>query len=38
MPFYLGVTLLEHGEWLVAQARAAEAGPLLTQVATTRPT
>jgi hypothetical protein len=29
MPFWLAVTLLEHGEWLVIQGRPAEAGPLL---------
>ncbi|MGE5273975.1 MAG: ATP-binding protein [Verrucomicrobiota bacterium] len=29
MPFHLAVALLEHGEWLVAQGRAAEAVPLL---------
>ena len=27
----LAVTLLEHGEWLAAQGRAAEAAPLLTE-------
>jgi tetratricopeptide (TPR) repeat protein len=29
VPFWLGVTLLEHGEWLIAEGRAAEAEPLL---------
>ena len=29
MPFYVAVTLLEHGEWLVAQSRADDAEPLL---------
>jgi ATP/maltotriose-dependent transcriptional regulator MalT len=29
MPFYVAVTLLEHGEWLVAQHRVDEAKPLL---------
>jgi hypothetical protein len=29
VPFYLAVTLLEHGEWLVGQDRAEEAEPLL---------
>jgi hypothetical protein len=28
-PFWLGVTLLEHGEWLASQGRADQAGPLL---------
>jgi class 3 adenylate cyclase/tetratricopeptide (TPR) repeat protein len=28
-PFWLGVTLLEHGEWLASQGRAGQAGPLL---------
>ena len=28
--FYLGVTQLEHGEWLIGQERAAEAEPMLT--------
>jgi hypothetical protein len=31
MPFWLAVTELEHGEWLMAQGRAAEAGPLLSE-------
>jgi class 3 adenylate cyclase/tetratricopeptide (TPR) repeat protein len=31
VPFWLGVTLLEHGEWLVGEARAAEAEPLLAE-------
>jgi class 3 adenylate cyclase/tetratricopeptide (TPR) repeat protein len=30
-PFYLAVTLLEYGEWLAAQGRAAEAAPLLAE-------
>jgi predicted ATPase len=30
-PFWLGVTLLDHGEWLVGQSRAEEAEPLLTE-------
>jgi class 3 adenylate cyclase/tetratricopeptide (TPR) repeat protein len=30
-PFYLAVTLLEHGEWLVTQDRGEEAQPLLTE-------
>jgi hypothetical protein len=29
IPFWLAVTLLEHGEWLVAQDRPEEAEPLL---------
>jgi predicted ATPase/class 3 adenylate cyclase len=29
VPFWLGVTLLEHGEWLVAEGRADEAEPML---------
>jgi hypothetical protein len=29
MRFWLGVALLEHGEWLTGDGRAAEAGPLL---------
>jgi hypothetical protein len=29
VPFYMAVTLLEHGEWLARQGRNAEAGPLL---------
>jgi predicted ATPase/class 3 adenylate cyclase len=29
VPFWLGVTLLEHGEWLVTEGRADEAEPLL---------
>ena len=28
MPFYVAITLLEHGEWLVSQSRADEASPL----------
>jgi tetratricopeptide (TPR) repeat protein len=31
MPFYLGVTLTEHGEWLIAEERAAYAEPLLAE-------
>jgi class 3 adenylate cyclase/tetratricopeptide (TPR) repeat protein len=31
MPFWLAVTLTEHGEWLVAEDRAAEAEPLLAE-------
>jgi class 3 adenylate cyclase/tetratricopeptide (TPR) repeat protein len=31
VPFYLAVTELEHGEWLVAEGRADEAEPLLTE-------
>jgi tetratricopeptide (TPR) repeat protein len=31
MPFWLGVTLLEHGEWLVGQGRADDAEPLLAE-------
>src|SRR5207248_4841642 len=31
MPFWMAVTLLEHGEWLVARGRAEEAGPLLAE-------
>jgi hypothetical protein len=30
-PFWLAVTELEHGEWLVAQGRAGEAEPLLSE-------
>lgn len=29
MPFWLGVTLLEHGEWLAGDGRSAQAEPLL---------
>ncbi|MDP9342774.1 MAG: AAA family ATPase [Actinomycetota bacterium] len=29
VPFWLAVSLLEHGDWLVSQGRAEEAGPLL---------
>ena len=29
LPFWLAVTQLEHGEWLVEQGRAQEAEPLL---------
>jgi tetratricopeptide (TPR) repeat protein len=31
MPFWLAVTLTEHGEWLIAQDRAADAEPLLAE-------
>jgi class 3 adenylate cyclase/tetratricopeptide (TPR) repeat protein len=31
VPFYLGVTVLEHGEWLAAHDRADEAGALLAE-------
>jgi hypothetical protein len=31
MPFWLGTTLLEHGEWLVRAGRTAEAEPLLSE-------
>jgi class 3 adenylate cyclase/predicted ATPase len=31
IPFWLAVTLLEHGEWLAGQDRAAEAEPLLAE-------
>ena len=31
MPFWLAVTLLEHGEWLVSEGRAGEADPLLAE-------
>jgi class 3 adenylate cyclase/tetratricopeptide (TPR) repeat protein len=31
LPFWLAVTLLEHGEWLAGQGRADEAGPLLAE-------
>ena len=31
VPFYLAVTELEHGEWLVAQGRSEEAQPLLAE-------
>jgi class 3 adenylate cyclase/tetratricopeptide (TPR) repeat protein len=31
MPFYLAVTQLEHGEWLAAEGRGAEAEPLLAE-------
>ena len=30
-PFYLAVTQLEHGEWLVRNGRGVDAGPLLTE-------
>jgi len=29
VPFYMAVTLLEHGEWLAREGRAADAAPLL---------
>jgi ATP/maltotriose-dependent transcriptional regulator MalT len=32
VPFYLAVTELEHGEWLAAQGRTADAEPLLAEV------
>jgi len=31
MPFWLAVTLTEHGEWLVAEGRAGEAEPMLAE-------
>jgi hypothetical protein len=31
MPFWLGVTLLEHAEWLMGQGREEEAEPLSTE-------
>ena len=31
LPFWLAVTLLEHGEWLVGQGRSGEAEPLLAE-------
>ena len=31
MPFYLAATLLEYGEWLVAQDRPSEAEPLVAE-------
>ncbi len=31
MPFWLAVTLTEHGEWLVSEDRASEAEPILTE-------
>jgi tetratricopeptide (TPR) repeat protein len=31
MPFWLAVTLLEHGEWLVSQGRVGEAEPVLAE-------
>jgi hypothetical protein len=31
VPFWLGVTVLEHGEWLVSEGRLAEAEPLLAE-------
>jgi class 3 adenylate cyclase/tetratricopeptide (TPR) repeat protein len=31
MPFWLAVTLTEHGEWLVSEDRASEAEPMLTE-------
>ena len=35
MPFWLAVTLLQHGEWLVAQGRAEEAEPHLAEAGET---
>ena len=35
MPFYVAITLLEHGEWLAGQARAAGAEPLLVEARST---
>lgn len=34
VPFSMAVTLLEYGEWLGDQDRAADAGPLLTEART----
>ncbi|MDQ3218119.1 MAG: AAA family ATPase [Actinomycetota bacterium] len=34
VPFYLAITLLEHGEWLIEQSRTTEAGPLLEEART----
>jgi len=34
VPFYLAITLLEHGEWLIEQSRTTEAGPLLDEART----
>jgi hypothetical protein len=34
MPFWLGVVLVEHGEWLAAQGRPADAAPLLEEAGT----
>ena len=31
MPFWLAVTLLEHGEWLASQGRGADANQLLAE-------
>jgi ATP/maltotriose-dependent transcriptional regulator MalT len=31
LPFWLAVTQLEHGEWLVAEGRASEAEPMLAE-------
>jgi hypothetical protein len=31
VPFYMAVTLLEHGEWLVEQDRSEEAKPFLAE-------
>jgi hypothetical protein len=31
MPFWLAVSLLEHGEWLVSQRRDSDAEPLLAE-------
>ncbi|MDQ3767085.1 MAG: hypothetical protein M3346_07040, partial [Actinomycetota bacterium] len=35
VPFYLAVTLLEHGEWLMRQDRNSEAAPLFQEARTT---
>jgi len=35
VPFWMAVTLLERGEWLVQQGRADEAEPVLAEVRTT---
>jgi hypothetical protein len=35
VPFWLAVTLLEHGEWLVAQGSSDEAGPLMDEATST---
>jgi hypothetical protein len=35
MPFWKAVTRLQHGEWLMAKGRAAEAEELLAQAAAT---
>jgi hypothetical protein len=31
IPFWLAVTLLEHGEWLAGRSREGDAGPLLAE-------